>query len=118
MDALPRVTVHLPVHRQVVHQLRHHHIRQQAVGRHRLGQRLRRHARHMDRFPAVRADDPVLDPHHLADEQRRRLIVQLLADLLADPLPFTAQRRQLRGGEVNRPGHTGQIVRDLPAAVG
>ena len=51
-------------------------------------------------------------------EQGRRLVVQLLADLLAYPLPFPAQRRQFRGGEVYRPDHSGQIVGYLPAFVG
>ncbi len=82
IDVVPRENVHLAVQRQVIRILRRDHLGQEARARPALVDGLRRH-RARDHVALARRAR-ILEPHVLDDEQRGRLVVKLLARLLAD----------------------------------
>lgn len=77
----------LPVQRQVVGKLRHHHMRQQACGRDALVDYLSRH-RCLDQCFALPAGP--LPTYVLLDREHARRVIELLADVFADALKLAA----------------------------
>jgi len=77
----------LPVQRQVVSELRHHHVRQQACGRDALVDHLGRHWCLDQCFALAAGPFPT---HVLLDGEQARRVIQLLADVLANALKLAA----------------------------